>query len=196
MLARGIFLAFAAALMAGPALAQEGTVKVATCNPAKVFEGMDERKVIEKTMKDERDKIEAEGKRRKAEIDQKVAERQGIKPDSDLYKQKNQEIMTLAVNLEVWVRLQQEEMARAEKDNIRSLFDKIKGAVKEVAEQKKIDLVLSERKPELPADLSQLKADQVRALLSQTDVLYSNDKVDITDAVVAILNKKFATPSK
>lgn len=162
MLARGIFMALAAALMAGPALAQEGTVKVATCNPAKVFEQMDERKVIEKTMKDERDKIEAEGKRRAAEIDQKKNELVGLKPDSDLYRKKNQEILEAAIQLRIWAELQQAEMLRVEKENIRSLFDKIKGAVKEVAEAKKLDLVLAERKAELPADLSQLKPNDLR----------------------------------
>jgi Skp family chaperone for outer membrane proteins len=82
-------------------------------------------------------------------------------------------------------------MGRQEKDNIISIYDKIRDACKEVAVAKKIDLVLAEHKPEIPAKRDQLTGDQVRQIINQQDVLYSNEKVDITQEVILVLNKKY-----
>jgi Skp family chaperone for outer membrane proteins len=81
---------------------------------------------------------------------------------------------------------------RAEMENTRNLYEKIADACKEVAESRKIDLVLAERRPELPEDIDQLKPEQVRQILSQRDVLYVNKIADITEAVVLVVNKKHA----
>jgi Skp family chaperone for outer membrane proteins len=77
-------------------------------------------------------------------------------------------------------------------ENTRTLYDKIADACKEIAEGRKIDLVLAERRPELPEDVDQLKPEQVRQILSQRDVLYVNKVADITEAVVLLVNKKYA----
>ena len=40
--------------------------------------------------------------------------------------------------------------------------------------------------------MSQLTPDQLRALLAQTDVLYKNEKADVTQAVIGQLNADYA----
>src|ERR1043166_6082733 len=97
-------------LLPSATLKAQEAVKVGVCNPAKVFESMDERKVIEDKMKSDRDKAQAEA-------------------------------------------------ARTEK---------------------KLDLILAERKPELPANMEKYTADQIRQIISANDVLYANEKADIT----------------
>jgi len=56
-------LAAVAMLLPSATLKAQEAVKVGVCNPAKVFEQMDERKVIEDKMKSERDKATAEVQR-------------------------------------------------------------------------------------------------------------------------------------
>jgi Skp family chaperone for outer membrane proteins len=184
-------VAIALLALAPLAKAQEA-IKVAVCNPGKVFESLDERKAIQDKMKGERDRVQSEAKRRDEEVKQLKLEREALKPESPQYAEKTQLLMQKAVEFEVWARIQEQEMAKREKDQVKALYDKIAAACKVVAEQKKLDLILSERKPEIPPDMSQLTPDQLRALLAQTDVLYKNEKADVTQAVIGQLNADYA----
>jgi Skp family chaperone for outer membrane proteins len=174
------------------ASAQEGAERVAICNPSVVFQGMDERKAIEDRMKSEQEKIKIEFARRKAEVDEMRKQRDELKRGSAQHNEKNRQLMQKAVEFRAWVQIAEAEMMRAEMENTRSLYDKIAEACKEVAESRKIDLVLAERRPELPEDIDQLKPEQVRQILSQRDVLYVSKVADITEAVVLLVNKKYA----
>ena len=100
--------------------------------------------------------------------------------------------MEKAVQFEVWARMKEAEMGRIEKEQIKALYEKIRDTCKEVAVEKKLDLILAERKPELPANMEKLTADQVRQIISANDVLYANEKADITQEVILRINKKYA----
>ena len=191
-----VTLAVAAVLFgAGAARAQEGASKVAICNPSQVFLSMDERKAIEDRMKSEQEKIKIEFARRKAEVDEIKKQRDELRRGSAQYNEKNRVLMQKAVEFRTWVQITEAEMMRAEMENTRSLYEKIAEACKEIAESRKIDLVLAERRPELPEDIDQLKPEQVRQILSQRDVLYMSKAADITEAVILVLNKKHAVGS-
>lgn len=184
-------------LSATLAMAQDA-VRIGVCNPSKVFEGLDERKAIEERMKADRDKIKVEAGRRQQDIKMMAGERDQLKPGSGLYDDKTNQLMRMTVDFEVWVRITEANLARQEKEQVIALYDKIRKACEEVAVAKKLDLVLAERKPQLPTDQAQmdkLTPDQVRAIISQNDVLYANDKADISADVVATLNKKFNASS-
>ena len=188
-------LALAGFLLASPfARAQDVAVRMAVCNPGKVFDGMDEKRALEEKMKNERDKINLEVSRRRAEVEEIKKQLSELKPDTPIYKEKSQLLLQKAIDFEVWARLTEAEMARAEKETIKSLFEKIREATKEVAESKKIDLVLSERRPDLSDNATaKLTPDQLRQMINASDVLYSTTKADITDAVILVLNKKYAS---
>lgn len=186
-------LALAGFLLASPlAGAQEAAIKMAVCNPGKVFDGMDEKRAVEEKMKNDRDKINLEVSRRRAEVEEIKKQLSELKPDSVQYKEKSQLLLQKAIDFEVWARLTEAELARAEKETIKSLFEKIREATKEVADSKKIDLVLAERRPDLSANTEKLTPDQLRQMINASDVLYSNEKADITGAVIMALNKKYA----
>ncbi len=192
MFRRVTMLVVFALLAVAPMARAQDAIKIAVCNPGKVFESLDERKTIQDRMKIERDRIQAEAKRRDEEVKQIRSERDALRPDSPQHAEKTQLMMQKAVEFEVWARLQEQEMARREKEQVKTLYDKIAAACKVVAEQKKIDLVLAERAPQIPPDMTQLTPDQLRALLAQTDVLYKNEKADITQAVITQMNADFA----
>jgi Skp family chaperone for outer membrane proteins len=185
-------LALALLALAPMAKGQEA-VRAAVCNPAKVFEQLDERKAASDRMQADREKLKAEAARRQAEIKDLEQQRNDLKPGTPQHNEKTQLLMARVIEFEVWARIQDAELARREKEMVKQLFDKIITACKVVAEQKKLDLILAERKPEIP-DLAdpKLTADQVRMLLNQNDVLYKNDKADVTQAVILQLNQDYA----
>jgi len=185
-------LAAAAMLLPSATLKAQEAVKVGVCNPAKVFEQMDERKVIEDKMKSERDKATAEVQRRKNEVEDIQRQRNELRPESAIFQEKTNQMMEKAVQFEVWARMKEAEMGRTEKEQIKALYEKIRDTCKEVAVEKKLDLILAERKPELPPNMEKLTADQVRQIISANDVLYANEKADITQEVIMRINKKYA----
>jgi Skp family chaperone for outer membrane proteins len=185
-------LAAVAMLLPSATLKAQEAVKVGVCNPAKVFESMDERKVIEDRMKSDRDKAQAEVARKKQEVEDLQRQRNELRPESSIFQEKTNQMMEKAVQFEVWARMKEAEMGRGEKDQIKTLYEKIRDTCKEVATEKKLDLILAERKPELPANMEKLTADQVRQIISANDVLYANEKADITQEVILRINKKYA----
>jgi len=187
-------MALAAVAMLPPSatLKAQEVVKIGVCNPAKVFEAMDERKVIEDRMKSDRDKAQAEVARRKQEVEDLQRQRNELRPESAIFQEKTNQMMEKAVQFEVWARMKEAEMGRTEKEQIKNLYEKIRETCKEIATEKKLDLILAERKPELPTNMEKLTADQVRQIISANDVLYANDKADITQDVILRINKKYA----
>jgi len=187
------FVTFTAlALFATAASAQ---TNVGVCNPNRVFDKLDEKTVILNGMQKRKAEIEQEVKRRQDEAKEIQGQRDQMKPGTQVWEEKNNLLAQKAVEFEVWGRIQQANMARQEKQLVIDLYNKIRTATKTVAQQKKLDIVLSERRPELPEkeQLEKLTPDQVRQLISQHDVLYMDEKLDITMDVVAQLNKDFAT---
>jgi Skp family chaperone for outer membrane proteins len=189
MLRRFVTLA-AVALFATVASAQ---TNVGVCNPNKVFDKLDEKKVILEQMQQRKGRIEAEAKQRQAEAREIEQQRKDMRPGTPQWEEKNNLLMQKAVEFEVWGKLQQANMARQEKQLVVDLYNKIRNATATVAKAKNLDIVFAERRPELPENMDQLTPEQVRALISQHDVLFMLPKVDITDDVVLQLNKDFAT---
>jgi len=184
-------LAAAAIMLPSATLKAQEAVKVGVCNPAKVFESMDERKVIEDKMKSDRDKAQAEVARRKQEVEDLQRQRNELRPESAIFQEKTNQMMEKAVQFEVWARMKEAEMGRTEKEQIKSLYEKIRETCKEYAQEKKLDLILAERKPELQ-NMEKLTPDQVRQVISANDVLYANEKADVTQEVILRVNKKYA----
>jgi Skp family chaperone for outer membrane proteins len=74
---------------------------------------------------------------------------------------------------------------------MKALFDKIVNATSKVAQQKGIDLVFADQRPDLPDNLGNISVDQLRAILNGRNVLFANNKVDISQDVVAVLDAEY-----
>jgi Skp family chaperone for outer membrane proteins len=147
---------------------------------------------------DLRQSMEAEGKSfldKKNEWESKLRELQSsrdqLKPDSPQYAQRNQELLKVATEYEVWGKLTQADVQRNQKMRMKTLFDKIQAAVGEVAEQKGIDMVISEQKPEIPENLDSINVEQLRAILNGRNILYHTPRVDISNDVIALLDSRY-----
>ena len=186
------FLAVAAlfACMTTAVHAQEAT-RIGVVNPARIFQEMQE-------TKDLRQKIETEGKQREAEFQSRqnkvkdlLAARDLLKHDSPQYAQADQEFMKAAIDFDTWQKITQATVQGQQKQQMKALFDKIVTATSEVAQQKGIDLVLADQRPDLPENLAQVNVDQLRALLNTRNIVYMGPKVDLNPDVIAALDAKY-----
>jgi Skp family chaperone for outer membrane proteins len=170
----------------------EGAVRIGTCNVAKVFESLDERKAVETDMKTKVGNHNAEVARRRKAIEELQGQRDELKPESPLYQQKTEELVSAATQLEVLVKLKQDEMMRLEKQHMARLYDQVRQACKAAAGVHKLDLVVAERPADSAREMNRLTGDQLRLLLSTSEVLFASNEVDLTQEVILELNKQFA----
>jgi Skp family chaperone for outer membrane proteins len=180
-------------LPARSAMAQDGP-HIGTVNPAKVFNEMQETKDLKQKMESDRQSIQAEAKRRADDLEEAKKARALFNEGSEDFNKKNQEMIRKAVELQVWQEMIKADLARQQKSQMKNLFEKIEAATKEVAEAKKLDLVLVEQKIDLPSDpntMEQINVDQLRNLINQRSVMYSNGKFDITNDVLASVDAKY-----
>jgi Skp family chaperone for outer membrane proteins len=198
MFSRRFFCAFALSvtglLLPARFAAAQDSIKIATVNPAKVFNEMQETKDLKQKMESDRQAIQTEGKRRSDELDEAKKARGLFREDSEDFNKKNQEMIKKAVELQVWQELIKADLLRQQKSQMKNLFEKIEAATKEVAETKKLDLVIVEQRIDLPTDpntMEQINVDQLRGLINQRTVMYNNAKFDITNDVLAVVDGKY-----
>src|SRR6185503_7242030 len=105
----------------------------------------------------------------------------------------NQELIKKTVEMRAWQELVNYDQLRQRKMQFKTLFEKIEASTKEIAEQRKIDIVIVEHRPDFPAGevMEQLNLEQVRGLINQRTVLFNNGKFDITADVVQSLDAKY-----
>jgi Skp family chaperone for outer membrane proteins len=175
------------------AAAQDAGPRIATINPAKVFNEMQETKDLKQKMENDRQAITAEGQRRQADLEEAKKRRTLFNEGTDDFKKANKELIEKAIGLQTWQELIKADIARQQKEQMKGLFEKIEAATKEVAETKKLDLVIVEQKVDFPADIDQINVDQLRALINQRTVLFNRGNHDITNDVLASVDAKYKT---
>ena len=193
---RSLALALVALLcLAAPgrfASAQD-SAKIASVNLVKVFGEMQETKDLQQKMDADRKALEEELQKRNKELNEVKQQRQLFQEGSDDFNKKNKELIEKTVSLQAWRELINQDQLRQRKLQFKTLFEKIEIAAKEVAEQKKIDIIIVEHRPDFPQGelMDQLNLEQVRGLINQRTVLYNSGRFDITADVVAALDQKY-----
>jgi Skp family chaperone for outer membrane proteins len=178
-------------IAAAPARAQTGNVKIAIANPAKIFNDIQETKDLKAKMESERKTLEATELEKRQKLKDLQTQRDTLKPDSPQYGELNKQLVQASIDFEVWGRIQQAEIQRMQKQQMKSLFDRITAGVAQVATQRQLDLVIAEQRPEFPDNLDQLNVDQLRALINQRNVLFSSPVVDISSEVIAAMDAAY-----
>jgi len=195
MLARRSILAFAfaavSALVAAPFAAAQEPPRIATVNPAKVFSEMQETKDLKQKMEADRKTITDEGQRKGAEVEDAKKRRALFNEGTDDFNKANKEYLEKVISAQAWQELIKADLQRQQKSQMKNLFEKIEQATKEVAQAKKIDIVIVEQKTDLPSDLDQINVDQLRGLINQRTILFNNGRFDITNDVLAAVDAKY-----
>jgi Skp family chaperone for outer membrane proteins len=136
--------------------------------------------------------VENTGKRFKAEQEAlvKSAERlQTLKPGSDDYKKLEEELAQKGSDLKVQASLEEKDFAERESQMYLAAYREVQNAVRMYAERNGISLVL--RFNGKPVDAN--NRDAIRAEMFKT-VLYNSPSIDITDAILAEVNRGAAAP--
>src|SRR4051794_41086420 len=157
------FSALAACLAATPAAAQDAP-RIAVVNPAKVFNEMQETKDLKQKMESDRKTITDEGTRRGQEVEDAKKRRALFNEGTDDFNKANKEYLEKVISAQAWQELIKADLQRQQKSQMKNLFEKIEQATKEVAQARKLDIVIIEQKTDLPSDLDQINVDQLRGL--------------------------------
>jgi len=179
--------------LASPSHAQTTISKVAIANPVKIFNDIKETNDLKAKMESDRKTLEATDLAKRTKLNDLKTARDALKPDSPQYAARNQELLQASIDYEVWGRLTQMDIARQQKQQIKTLYDKIRQTITEVATKKGVELVIAEQGQGLPADLEPLTVDQLKMLISQQNVLFNTALVDISPEVTAAMDAKYTT---
>ena len=177
-----------------PSLAEDAPpTRIAVASPSRVLHSMQEVIDLRTTEKAELGKLGEQEQTKKKELEDLVERRNKFtKPGTDDYQKQSTEILQKTLEDRNWAEFQQAQLGRDNKQHMQDLFDKIKHTIAKIAEERKIDLVLSDQGTDLtPDELDKLSADQVNQILHGHNVLYNSKTLDITDDVIARLNAAY-----
>jgi Skp family chaperone for outer membrane proteins len=178
--------------VARPAAAADGSVRIAVANPSRILQQMQETQDKNKALKDEQAKLTAEGQKKVQDLKDLQDKRDKFtKKRTPEYNDQTNELLQKQVELQTWDQVKKAEMARQHKEDIKALFEKIQKAISEVAQEKKIDLVLTDFGAEIPDDVEALTPEQLHAMISQKNVLFSTPGLDISAEVIARLDATY-----
>jgi Skp family chaperone for outer membrane proteins len=136
--------------------------------------------------------VENTGKRFKGEQEalMKSAERlQQLKPGSEDYKKLEEELAQKGSDLKVQASLEEKDFAERESQMYLAAYREVQNVIRAYAERNGISLVL--RFNGKPVDAN--NRDAIRSELFKT-VLYNSPSIDITDAILAEMNRGAAAP--
>ena len=188
---RIIHAALAVLLLLALALPAAGQAKVATANPARIFNEIQETKDLQAKFNADLGALNEERKQKELQINDTKAARDSLKPDTAQWAERNKELVRLAVEYKAWQEIVQADLERQQKMQMRAIFDRITETVGQVAASRQIDLVIAEVKPELPESLDQMNTNDLRARLISRNVLFSVPQVDISNDVIAAMDAKY-----
>lgn len=186
-----LLVGLAMSAFAPTASAQTQPVKVATANPARIFQELKETGDLRKAMEAKQQQVQNANNEKQLRIKDLQAKRDQLKPDSAGYADANRDLMQAAIDYEVWKQVTQVEIQAEQKRQLVNIFTRITNAVSEVATARGIDLVITEHRAEIPDNLDQLNVDQLRNLINSRNVLFFKPQIDISADVVAALNAKY-----
>jgi Skp family chaperone for outer membrane proteins len=192
-------LALAGAVVTGASLSrapaapqQDRPVRVAVVNMRRVFTEIQEAKDIQARIRQDEQRINAEGKTKAEELQKMKAEGGNFRPGSDQYEEWRTRFMRASIQNQAWAEMAKQEIDWRVKRQSRDMYDKISAAVGEYATSNQLDLVLSDHQPPLTdAELEKIPTDQIGVVMDRRRIIYSSKYADISDAIIASLDAKY-----
>jgi len=183
-------LSFTVALVStvGAQFAQ-GSTKVAVVNIAAASEKYAKTADLEAQFDAVRRKLNQERDSMKEKIEKANRSLQEeLKPGTDEYRARRKQVALMEAELQWFVESEGQKVEKGLADSLRSIFDDIHAAVREVAQEKGVEIVLAS--DQLPAD-SPDSPTQVRQHILLQKVLYWTPGLDLTEDVIAKLNARY-----
>src|SRR5262245_27634749 len=105
-------IAILVAWFACPAAAQNTPTRVAIANPARIFNEIQETKDLQAKFNNDLSALNVQKKEKELKLNDTKSARDAVKPDSTTWAERNEELMRLAVEYEVWQRVTQADLER------------------------------------------------------------------------------------
>jgi Skp family chaperone for outer membrane proteins len=182
LMAVGMVFASSLALAEGP--------KIGVINLSVAFDKYRLTKDLEAKFDEKRRELADEADRRKAEIDVKREALASFKPDSADYKERRDQITELEVQFQVWAGVKDQQLKDSHKEWLLHIYTDIRAAVKKVAQEQGVDLVLTFE--DVTEDAPDSKALRQQLLLEK--VIYFDTRLDLTEAVLKQVNSSYGGP--
>ncbi len=177
--------------MTGFAAAQEKPLKLAVVSIQRVLSDCQEAKDINARMESAKKDFEAQGNERQKTLQQLRVSLNDLKPGTPQYEDRRKEFVQKVVEAKSWQEISQEDMQRQQKQNMRSIYEKIEQRVSEIAGKKGLDLVIPDSRQPFPETVDNISLDQLRAFITSRTVLYAHPSIDISGEVIAALDAKY-----
>lgn len=159
--------------------------RVAVINVEKVFEEFKVRQEQERTLKVEIEKYNTELAELKVELEKLIERLKVVNPGSPERLQLEEQIYETRANIELFSRLKNIELEERMTDMTRGLYNSIVEAISNYAVQNGIGLVLKYEAGEIMA----ANPTDMKLEINARQVLYFGQSLDITNAIIGILNK-------
>jgi len=160
-----------------------GVVNVATVSEkyAKTKELEGQFDALRKSLGQQRDAMKEKIERAKTGLQEE------LKPGTAEYQNRRKEIAMMEAELQWFVESEGQKVERGLAEALRSIYDDIQVCVKEIADEKGIQIVLAA--DTVPAEAPETPSQARQTILLQK-VLYWKPDVDLTEAVLARLNQR------
>lgn len=177
---------------APPAGANNHVLAVGVVNVTYVAHHMKEPQKLTQDLKAQSDQLAKEQQQRQQALSDLVKRRNDFKPGSAQYEKISNDIDDEQIKYQVWVATARAQLERQEKKNLKQIFDHIRQATAEVAQQMQLNLVVADQSPEIGPDLSRVSPELLQQALSTSAVLYADKKADITEEVLTRVEADYA----
>ncbi len=183
---------FAAALLGPTAAAQQETAAptpvIAVVDMEAIFQQLDERTAIEAQHAEAMKQLQSGYEQRTNQIKTLQLDLRMLDEGTTEWREKEEQIVEARAMARAWLEIRQQKIGRTTGQRIEAMRNQMVAAVAELAEQRGIDLVLN-KAVQIAAPPTQ--RGQKPNVQNYPVVIWSNDRADLTDAVVSRMNAQF-----
>lgn len=172
----------------GQAGGQAPPTKVAVVNLQEVINQCSQQAAFRADNQAKAQALQAEQQKRQQDIAAITTAIDPLQPGSDAWNKKREELQQKTLEMQVWVQMQEQNNQLEQARQFAEVYVAANEAAASIAESAGYDVVL--QGGDLP-DLMRLNIQQLQTVVQTRKVLYSNDNVDITNAVLQRVNAQF-----
>ena len=188
-----VWLWLAAVLVAPGQQDASGSVHVAVVNIPVVSEQYLRTAELEAHFENVRRRFNEQGDEMRAKLNRiNKSLQEELKPGTDEYRERSKQLVALDAELKWFVETEGQKVEAGLATSLRTIFDDILAATREIAVERGIDVVLAS--DEMPNETSE-SATQVRQQILLQKVLYWSPRVDLTQEVIARVNANYRANS-
>jgi len=177
---------------AQPKGARAPATSVAVCDIMDLLDNYERAKDLIAGLKADRERIQQEGEAKKKKILEMNQQLDGLKSGSPAYRKLLSKMEQDRFYLEAWVKMQGGRGMREHHRLTKLLYADIRIAIEKVAKARGIHVVLSFAHRDTPTKTSV----QLAQLMESRQVIWRDESVDLTEAVLTQLNKDYKAPKR